>query len=146
MRSFPKRLKYKKYHKLKLKNIHKFKLDKTKVFGKIGVQVLNQKELRPEQIETGRVAIKRMIKEKKKTWTIWVRLFTYSPITKKSQGLRMGKGKGSIKRWVCPIHYGNIIYEINHKKVKGYKLLYFKGFGKVWRKLPLDSKIRFNIY
>lgn len=67
MRLFPKRLKFKKYHKLKLKNIHKFKLDKTKIFGKIGVQTLNQKELRPEQIETGRVAIKRMIKENKKT-------------------------------------------------------------------------------
>lgn len=61
MRSFPKRLKFKKYHKTKLKNITKFTLKKLKVIGKVGLQSLAQIKIRPEQIEAGRVAIKRMM-------------------------------------------------------------------------------------
>lgn len=145
MRSFPKRLKFKKYHKTKLKNITKFTLKKLKVIGKVGLQSLAQIKIRPEQIEAGRVAIKRMMWKRKK-WRIWIRLFPYCPVTKKSQGLRMGKGKGSTKRWISPINFGQIVYELNDPSDIVFRFMYFKTFCKVWKKLPFKTTIRFKFY
>lgn len=70
MRKFPKRLKFKKYHKLKLDNKSLFKINKSKLIGQVGLKSFSQKEFTPEQIEAGRVAIKRMIRKKKKLWRI----------------------------------------------------------------------------
>lgn len=149
MRKFPKRLKFKKYHKLKLDNKSLFKINKSKLIGQVGLKSFSQKEFTPEQIEAGRVAIKRMIRKKKKLWRIWIRLFPYCPVSKKSQGLRMGKGKGKISRWICPVKFGQILFEINHNDLfqkDWYSFRYFKGFCKVWRKLPIRVRMMFNYY
>lgn len=148
MKKIPKRLKFKKYHKTKLTNKTLFSFKKSKIMGQVGLKSFDQQKFKFEQIEAGRVAIKRMIKKKKKIWRIWIRLFTYCPISKKSQGLRMGKGKGKISDWFCPVNFGHILYEIDHKifKNNAYPLRYFKGFCKVWRKLPIRVKMVFNNY
>jgi ribosomal protein L16/L10AE len=86
-----------------------------------------------------------MMKERK-DWIIWVKLFTYCPVTKKSQGLRMGKGKGSTKRWICPINVGQIVYELNDPTTITYRFFYFKTFCKVWKKLPFETSIRFKFH
>lgn len=70
---------------------------------KIGLQGYDQIKLTPGQIETTRIAIRRLSRKKRRVWQYWVKLFPYCPITKKSVGMRMGKGKGGIKRWVCPV-------------------------------------------
>ena len=33
------------------------------------------------------------------------------PLTKKPQEVRMGKGKGNIKYWICLIKKGQVLYE-----------------------------------
>lgn len=145
MRSFPKRLKFRKYHKTRLRNITNFCLGKLSVIGKVGLRSLEQIKLRPEQIEAGRVAIKRMM-WKRKQWRIWVRLFPYCPVTKKSQGLRMGKGKGGTKRWVCPINSGQVVYELSDPSSINFRFMYFKTFSKVWKKLAFETNISFRYY
>jgi large subunit ribosomal protein L16 len=48
----------------------------------------------------------------KRTGKIWIRVFPDKPLTAKPVGVRMGKGKGSVEKWVMNIQPGRIIYEI----------------------------------
>lgn len=66
MRKIPKRLKFKKYHKTQLTNKTLFSFKKCKVVGQVGLKSFDQHKFKYQQIEAGRVAIKRMIKKKKK--------------------------------------------------------------------------------
>lgn len=50
-----------------------------------------------------------------------IRVNFNSPITKKSIGVRMGRGKGKLNTWVANIKYGQIVFELS-KKIKLYKL------------------------
>lgn len=43
---------------------------------------------------------------------VWVRIFPDKPITKKGEGVRMGKGKGAPEGFVAPITPGRIIFEV----------------------------------
>lgn len=110
MKTTPQNLKFKKYHKpsLKLnKNNVNFKLR----FGSLGLQSVSAGALTFSQIEAGRKALRRMLK---KTGLLWVRVFPYSPLTKKPLSVRMGKGKGPVNSWVCVTKAGQIIYELKN--------------------------------
>jgi large subunit ribosomal protein L16 len=34
-------------------------------------------------------------------------------MTEKALGVRMGKGKGSVEYWVCPIQPGKVLFELD---------------------------------
>jgi len=76
-----------------------------------------------KQIESVRKVLKRSLKGYGK---FWLNIFSTIPATKKSEGVRMGKGKGNIKFWFATVSKGNILAEINGcswnhaKKVVGY--------------------------
>ncbi len=110
MKTNPQNLKFKKYHKpsIKLnKNNVPFKLR----FGSMGLQAASGNALTFSQIESGRKALRRVLK---KTGSLWVKVFPYSPLTKKPLSVRMGKGKGPVNSWVCIITSGQIIYELKN--------------------------------
>lgn len=92
MKTNPQNLKFKKYHKpsisLSQNNVN-FKLR----FGSLALQTTSAAPLTFQQIESGRKALRRVLK---KTGFMWVRVFPYSPITKKPLSVRMGKGKGPV--------------------------------------------------
>jgi large subunit ribosomal protein L16 len=48
----------------------------------------------------------------KRDGKIWIRIFPDKPISKKPAETRMGKGKGSVDHWVCPVKPGRILFEI----------------------------------
>jgi large subunit ribosomal protein L16 len=86
------------------------------------------------QIESARQAIVRKIKRKGK---IWIRIFPDLPITAKSTGVRMGKGKGQFSHWSARVRGGTVIFEVcgvNFKTV----LTALKTGG---AKLPIKTKI-----
>lgn len=59
-------------------------------------------------------AVRRVIiRAVRKIGHIYVRTFPYKPISKKPTKTRMGKGKGGVDKWVCPIKPGQILFEIN---------------------------------
>jgi len=78
-------------------------------FGSLAIQAIDRGFLTSRQIEAGRRAMTRYVKRDGK---IWIRVFPDKPQTKKPAETRMGKGKGSVEQWVCPIKPGRIIYEI----------------------------------
>lgn len=78
-------------------------------FGSLAIQATGRGFLTSRQIEAGRRAMTRYVKRDGK---IWIRVFPDKPQTKKPAETRMGKGKGSVDQWVCPIKPGRIIFEI----------------------------------
>jgi large subunit ribosomal protein L16 len=93
MKQYPKTIKFKKNHKSKKSYLT---LQAQKIFflssGFFGLKALESGKLNYKQIEACRKSLRRDMKKKGK---IFIRVFTYHSTTKKSVGIRMGKGKGN---------------------------------------------------
>lgn len=79
-------------------------------FGDFGLKAVGRGRLTARQIEAARRAMTRHIKRGGK---IWIRVFPDKPITEKPLEVRMGKGKGNVEYWVCPIQPGKVLYEMD---------------------------------
>ena len=102
----PKKIKYKKVKKGKLLE---FKYNANNLsFGIIGLKAKNSGIINARQIEAARKAIVRKTKRKIK---IWIKIFPNLPITSKSTGVRMGKGKGPFSHWGARVRGGTTIFE-----------------------------------
>ena len=79
------------------------------VFGILGLKAAESGIVNSRQIEAARQAISRKTKRKAK---IWIKIFPDLPITSKSTGVRMGKGKGQFSHWGARVRSGTILIEI----------------------------------
>lgn len=104
----PKRTKFRKAFKGKISGNAKggFTLN----FGTFGLKALEPERVTARQIEATRRAITRQMKRQGK---VWIRVFPDLPVTAKPIEVRMGKGKGSVDRWVTRIKPGRILFEID---------------------------------
>lgn len=73
-------------------------------FVSLGAGKVNNK-----QIELLRKTLKRLLKFQGK---FWLNVYPNKNTTKKSEGIRMGKGKGNIKFWYASVSKGVILLEI----------------------------------
>ena len=73
----------------------------------------------------------------KKIGFLQVQIFPHHPVTKKSLGIRMGKGKGSINHYVCNLSIGVTICTI--KSV--FMLKAYKALKLAQLRLPIKTKI-----
>ena len=138
MKISPQNLKFKKYHKPSIK-LHKFNSNFKLRFGEIGLRSTSDSALTFAQIESGRKALRRFLK---KAGLLWVKVFPYSPLTKKPLSVRMGKGKGPINTWVCLTKTGQLIYEL-----KGVSFGLAKhAIRSAVKKLPLNGRITEKSY
>lgn len=79
-------------------------------FGSYGLKCVSKVSyLTASQCEAVRRVIIRQIR---KIGHIHIRTFPLKPISKKPTKTRMGKGKGGVNQWVCPIKPGQILFEI----------------------------------
>ena len=85
------------------------------------------------QIEAARIAMTRHVKRGGK---IWIRMFPDKPITAKPAETRMGKGKGSVDHWVCVVHAGRIMFEMEGVGME----LAREAFAIAAQKLPIKCK------
>ena len=107
----PRKVKYNKARKIRIKGTeHR----QTKVvFGEYGLKVLDGGQISSRQIE----AVRRVIVRKlKRTGKVWIRIFPDVPVTAKPNEVRMGRGKGSVDKWVAVVKPGTIIYGRFHKR------------------------------
>jgi len=135
MKQYPKKLKFKKYHRLAKSILF---LNEQKIFyplfGSFALRSLECGSLTYKQIEACRKSLKRNVDKKE---NIYLRAFTNFPVTKKSLGARMGKGKGNFSYWKCPIKAGQIICEVGcFSEMNAIKALKSAS----WR-LPFKTKI-----
>lgn len=138
MKIRPSKTKYKKEFK-KLKTLFTKKNTLNKFLGKYAIIAKNSARLTHQQIETGRRILSKNLK--KKNSKIWVKLFTNIPITKKSVGVRMGKGKASIDQFIILIKPGHTLYEIETSKLtySQIKIIYIK----LKHKLSINIRLLF---
>jgi len=79
-------------------------------FGSFALKAVTAGRLTSRQIESARIAMTRYMKREGK---VWIRVFPDKPITSKPLEVRMGKGKGALDHYVCPIKPGKIMFELD---------------------------------
>ena len=97
--------------------------------GDYGFFALENNILTKEQIECCRVIIRRELKKK---GFLLIRCNFLIPITKKATGVRMGKGKGAIEKYVAFINIFDCLFELKEISI----LLALKLLTKISYKLP----------
>lgn len=107
MAQIPSRTKYRKVHKGRIRGTAQKGNEVS--FGEFGIQSMTRGRMTSRQIEAARVAMTRSLKRKGK---VWIRVFPHKPVTKKPAETRMGKGKGSVERWVAVIRPGTMLFEV----------------------------------
>jgi len=78
-------------------------------FGDYGLKALERGVIRGTQIEAARVALSRHLGTAGK---YWIRVFPHKSYTAKPAETRMGKGKGEVAFWGCPVKPGMVLFEI----------------------------------
>lgn len=137
---------------LKPKKFKNFKIKKNRLHGlnynsKIltkglyGLKALDYTRLTSKQIETVYMAINRMLN---KQGRVYINIFPDISVTSKNIDSRMGKGKGDIKFWVCPIRPGKILFEVSdvYANIAYEALLY--GASKLNIKTKIVTLKKFN--
>jgi large subunit ribosomal protein L16 len=104
----PKRTKFRKMHKGRIKGLAKGGSDLN--FGSFGLKATTPERVTARQIEAARRAMTRHMKRQGR---VWIRIFPDTPVTSKPTEVRMGKGKGSVDRWVSRVAPGRILFEID---------------------------------
>lgn len=104
----PKKTKFRKQHKGRIKG--EAKGGSTLNFGTYGLKATTPERVTARQIEAARRAMTRHMKRQGR---VWIRLFPDTPVSAKPIEVRMGKGKGSIDRWVCKVKPGRVMFEID---------------------------------
>ncbi len=103
-------------------------------FGEFGLKALEPERVTARQIEATRRAITREMKRQGK---VWIRVFPDVPVTAKPIEVRMGKGKGSVERWVARVAPGRILFEIDGVPEDTARLALALGAAK----LPIKTKV-----
>jgi large subunit ribosomal protein L16 len=104
----PKRTKFRKQFKGRIKGQAKGGSDLN--FGTYGLKATQPERVSARQIEAARRAMTRHMKRQGR---VWIRIFPDVPVTAKPIEVRMGKGKGSVDRWVCKVKPGRVMFEID---------------------------------
>ena len=104
----PKRTKFRKQFKGR---IHGLAKGGTSInFGSYGLKATEPERITSRQIEAARRALTRHMKRQGR---VWIRVFPDIPVTAKPIEVRMGKGKGSVDRWVAKVKPGRIMFEVD---------------------------------
>ncbi|WP_298498252.1 50S ribosomal protein L16 [uncultured Maritimibacter sp.] len=104
----PKRTKFRKMHKGRISGQAKGGSDLN--FGTYGLKAVEPERVTARQIEAARRAMTRHMKRQGR---VWIRIFPDVPVSAKPIEVRMGKGKGSVDRWVAKVKPGRVMFEID---------------------------------
>ena len=128
----PKRLKFRKQSKGRIKGTAS--RGTHLAFGDYGLQALESGKITARQIEAARIAMTRHIKRGGK---VWIKIFPDKPVTKKPLEVRMGKGKGSVDRYVAYVKPGRMLYEMDGVDVN----VATEALTLAAAKLPIKTKV-----
>jgi large subunit ribosomal protein L16 len=128
----PKRTKFRKAHKGRIHGTAKG--GTTLTFGAYGLKAVEPARVTARQIEAARRAITRHMKRVGK---VWIRIFPDVPVSRKPAEVRMGSGKGTPEYWVCRVHPGRIMFEMDGVP----KQLAHEAFALAAAKLPIKTRV-----
>ena len=104
----PKRTKFRKQFKGRIHGLAKGGASIN--FGSYGLKATEPERITSRQIEAARRALTRHMKRQGR---VWIRVFPDIPVTAKPIEVRMGKGEGSVDRWVAKVKPGRIMFEVD---------------------------------
>jgi large subunit ribosomal protein L16 len=104
----PKRTKFRKHFKGRIHGLAKG--GSVINFGSYGLKAIEPERITSRQIEAARRALTRHMKRQGR---VWIRIFPDIPVTAKPIEVRMGKGKGSVDRWVAKVKPGRVMFEVD---------------------------------
>jgi large subunit ribosomal protein L16 len=128
----PKRTKFRKAHKGRIHGTAKG--GTTLNFGAYGLKAVEPARVTARQIEAARRAITRHMKRVGK---VWIRIFPDVPVSRKPAEVRMGSGKGTPEYWVCRVHPGRIMFEMDGVP----KQMAHEAFALAAAKLPVKTRV-----
>jgi large subunit ribosomal protein L16 len=128
----PKRTKFRKAHKGRIHGDAKG--GTTLNFGAYGLKAVEPARVTARQIEAARRAITRHMKRVGK---VWILIFPDVPVSRKPAEVRMGSGKGTPEYWVCRVHPGRIMFEMDGVP----KQLAEEAFTLAAAKLPIKTRV-----
>ena len=128
----PKRTKFRKGHKGRIHGAAKGGTELN--FGAYGLKAMEPARVTARQIEAARRAITRHMKRVGK---VWIRIFPDVPVSRKPAEVRMGSGKGTPEYWVCRVHPGRIMFELDGVP----KQLAQEAFTLAAAKLPIKTRM-----
>jgi large subunit ribosomal protein L16 len=128
----PKRTKYRKGHKGRIHGAAKGGTSLN--FGAYGLKAMEPARITARQIEAARRAITRHMKRIGK---VWILIFPDVPVSRKPAEVRMGSGKGTPEYWVCRVHPGRIMFELDGVP----KQLAQEAFMLASAKLPIKTRM-----
>lgn len=101
--------------------------------GSIALKTMVSCRLTSKQIEILYITLNKFLK---KAGNIFINVFPQTPVSKKPNEIRMGKGKGAVDHWVCRIVPGTIICQIETNNIKkAFKAISYAKF-----RLPIKIK------
>jgi large subunit ribosomal protein L16 len=127
----PTRTKYRKAHKGRIHGAAKggFSLN----FGAFGLKAVEPGRVTARQLEAARRAVTRHLK---RVGRVWIRVFPDVPVSRKPAEVRMGSGKGTPEYWVCRVHPGRVMFEIDGVP----RALAVEAFDLAAAKLPIKTR------
>jgi large subunit ribosomal protein L16 len=128
----PKRTKFRKGHKGRIHGAAKGGTSLN--FGAFGLKAMEPARITARQIEAARRAITRHMKRVGK---VWILIFPDVPVSRKPAEVRMGSGKGTPEYWVCRVHPGRIMFELDGVS----KELANEAFMLASAKLPIKTRM-----
>jgi large subunit ribosomal protein L16 len=112
----PRKLKFRKYQRRFLKNRYGKASNGFLSYGCYGLKSMEYFLMTPAQMETCRRVVKQFVRRRK--GVLKLNVFSTIPFTSKPLEVRMGKGKGNIEGWICPVQKGTILFELRRVNFK----------------------------
>ncbi len=132
---FPKKVKFRKWHKKRTKMEGRVETRGTHVaFGSFGLKTESVARITSNQIEAARKAASRHLG---KVGRMWIRVFPDRPITSKPAEVPMGGGKGDLDGYCMEVLPGRIIFEVDGVPEATAR----EALRKAGTKLPLKTRV-----
>lgn len=128
----PKKARYRKTHRWRLKWLAV--RWSTMSFWEFGLKSVSRGFITSRQIEAARRA---MVRQIKRGWKIWIRIFPDKPYTKKPLEVPMGWGKWNLEMFRAPVKPGRILFELTWVTPEDAR----EAFRVASYKLPVKTKI-----
>jgi large subunit ribosomal protein L16 len=106
----PKKVKYRKMHKLRAAQFRTASTKTGLAFGSVGLKALDPAWITSRQLEAARRAMTRFVKRGGK---IWIRVFPDKSVTNHGNESVMGGGKGAVDYYVAIVRRGTILFEMD---------------------------------
>lgn len=108
----PRKFKFKKCRKGRISSLE-YNTKRTNIlYGDYGIKILKFRRITSKQLNSARASITRKGLFNKRYDQIWVRAIFDTPVSRKPNEIRMGKGKGAIDDWVLKIKPGAVFLEL----------------------------------